>query len=179
MSGLIETIEKNAIEAREIFNLFCEHLAKLFFAAEVVKPAEEVCKDMIGHLRADETICEFKFKNSLTVDPVRNDAEESSPHLKRAQIGNRPFTIGGVSERPKCSKNLALQDCFYGRTENQCQWKFEELFNVFASRDNVFIAIVEQDKKTMTLNTAGDAYWLICTVLAWPSNVAEDCACLA
>ena len=78
MAGLIEAIEKNAIEAGKILYLFCDRLAKLRFAAKVIEFADEVCEDLIGHLGVDETVREFKFKDAFPVDTMGYDAEESA-----------------------------------------------------------------------------------------------------
>jgi len=118
VAGLVEAIEKYTIVAGQYLYLFCERLAKFGFAGEVVKLADEVREDPMGHFWADQAIGEFKFKNALIVDPVRYDAEEPPAHLKRAQIGNGLVSVSGVGKRSQRAENLSFEDDFNPRTEN-------------------------------------------------------------
>jgi hypothetical protein len=96
---------------------------------------------------------------------MRDDTEQSAPHLKRTQVGDGSFIVGGDGNRSQRPKNLALQDVVYGCTEDQTQWNLEELLGVLTGGDNICIALIEQEQKAMTLDAAGNANWLVFALL--------------
>jgi hypothetical protein len=119
VASLIEAIKKNAIEASKVLYLFCDRLAKLYLAAKAIQFADEVCEYLIGHLRIDEAIREFKFKDAFTIDTMCYDAEEMPTQPKRAQVGTEPFIIAGVGQGLERSKKLSLENGFERCTEEQ------------------------------------------------------------